>query len=56
MNKIQFQVYPNDANILPWRGTRSLPPHWQLYVVGLFPLQIWLIKEKDTVSDLVRSL
>lgn len=56
MNKIQFQVYPNDANTLPWRCTRSLLPHWQLYTGGLCPFQIWLIKEKNLVSNLMGDL
>lgn len=55
MNKIQFQVYPNDANILPWRCMQSLLLCWQLYM-AFCPFQIWLIKEQDLISKLAGDL
>lgn len=56
MNKIQFQVYPNDVNILLWKCACNLLPCWQLNTVGLCPLQIWLNKEKGLVSNVVDKL
>lgn len=54
MNKIQFQVYPDDVNVFP--GDACLLLSWQLCTVGLCSFQIWLIKEKDLISNLVGDL